>query len=68
LTNLKQKDLIEKNLVKKLIELFEIIVILCVGKLQGHVDVVLEVSKKNQIALERHISTVDEYSAEVLIK
>jgi len=68
----------DSPLVKKLLELFEIIVILCVGKLQSKHNVNLaealssgsggSLSKKDKMPqLERHVSAIDEYSAELLI-
>lgn len=69
----------DSPLVKKLLELFEIIVILCVGKLQSKHNANLAEAlssssggasnKKEKIPqLERHISAIDEYSAEILIR
>ena len=70
----------DSPLVKKLLELFEIIVILCVGKLQSKHNVNLaealssgsggpSLSKKDKMPqLERHVSAIDEYSAEILIR
>lgn len=70
----------DSPLVKKLLELFEIIVILCVGKLQSKHNASLAEAlssgsggpaplKKDKLPqLERHVSAIDEYSAEILIR
>ena len=73
-TILKQEDSIDYTLVKKLAELFEIAVILCVGKLKGEKEETaiqqnINFPKKNAFpSLERHVSAVDEYSAEILLR
>ena len=61
---------VDSDLVKKLLKLFETIVILCVGKLNWtRHESAANSSKKDKLpALERHVSTIDEYSVEILIR
>ena len=62
---------IDHTLVRKLLELFEIIVVLCVGKVHGHHEnqpASVEGKKEKLPSLERHISVIDEYSSEILIR
>jgi len=71
-TMIKSIKRIDSSLVRKLLELFEIIVILCVGKISGH-NAECDKEPKNEPKpklprLEKHISVVDEYSSEILIR
>ena len=62
---------IDPTIVRKLLELFEIIVVLCVGKVHGHHEnqpASVEGKKEKLPSLERHISVIDEYSSEILIR
>ena len=61
---------VDPKLVKNLIKLFETVVILCVGKLNwSGPEQKAVASKKDKIpSLERHVSAVDEYSVEILIR
>ena len=73
LKQMHDENFVDGNLVKKLLELFEIIVILCVGRLedtkQQNLSAIDSIKRENKsISLEKHVSTVDEYSAEILIR
>jgi hypothetical protein len=61
---------VDCTLVKKILELFEIIVVLCVGKLHGGEgkDNAFVQKKDKAPTLEKHTSIVDEHSAEILIR
>ena len=61
---------VDADLVKKLLKLFETIVILCVGKLNWTRHESSQApSKKDKLpSLERHVSSIDEYSVEILIR
>ena len=60
---------VEAKLVKNLITLFETVLILCVGKLNWTAADQKPQPKKDKLpSLERHVSAIDEYSVEILIK
>ena len=68
-SNIGGTKMIDGSLVKKLLELFEIIIVLCIGKIKEVQENLID--KKNDvksITLEKHSSQIDEYSAEILIR
>jgi len=62
---------VDANLVKRLIKLFEAVVILCVGKINwatAEASLGGGAKKDKMPTLERHHSLIDEYSVEILIR